>query len=328
MDVSEISPFNDALDDLRISGSVLLHETYAASWAIEIPSENILQQLLGVGTDVRVLPFHLVMQGEFDLEIKSSQLAEKTKDHIIQDDLVICPGGLPHEMSLVSAHMPKPKPVSLTDIIQGNGSALVQEGNVGTELICGVFQLCSMPLNPLLAALPSVMKVKTDGVGANPILTYATKMLALELTDSHSSSFTSSRILEVFCAEAIRTHSQETIDENPGWFKALNDARISKVITHIHQNPGHLWTVALLAEKINMSPSRFAAKFRETTGQTVMSYVARWRMNVACRLLQDSNDSLAIIADKVGYKDVAAFSRAFKDLIGNSPARWRTKNKE
>ena len=51
-----------------------------------------------------------------------------------------------------------------------------------------------------------------------------------------------------------------------------------------------------------------------------MSYVARWRMSVACRQLCDTDNSLAAIADGVGYQDLAAFSRAFKELVGESPS--------
>lgn len=74
-----------------------------------------------------------------------------------------------------------------------------------------------------------------------------------------------------------------------------------------------------------MSPSRFAARFRETTGESVMAYVARWRMNTACRLLHETHDGLAEISQRVGYTDVASFSRAFKALVGSSPSAWRAR---
>ena len=68
MNSFEPSPFNDALEDLRISGSVLLHQTYTPPWRIDIPDEIELQRLLGVGSDVRVLPFHVKSRrGAFDL---------------------------------------------------------------------------------------------------------------------------------------------------------------------------------------------------------------------------------------------------------------------
>ena len=54
-----------------------------------------------------------------------------------------------------------------------------------------------------------------------------------------------------------------------------------------------------------------------------MSYVSNWRMTVACQWLRNSDDNLEQIANTVGYQDLASFSRAFKAIVGQSPARWR-----
>ncbi|MBL4750149.1 MAG: AraC family transcriptional regulator [Amylibacter sp.] len=314
------SPFNDALEDLRISGSVLLHETYTPPWRIDIPEEAELQHLLGVSKDVRVLPFHLVRNGAFDLRYEGHKSM-----HIAKDELVICPSGEAHRMSFGKAV----QPVSFAQILEEQSPLPLRplkEMSGGTELVCGVFQLRSVPLNPLLAALPLVLKVKTVGGNANPMLVHATQMLAMELSNDRRGSFTVSRLLEVFCAEAIRSYRQNSGAQDPGWFKALDDPKIAKALTHVHRHPGEAWTVASLAEKCAMSGSRFAARFRDTTGQSVMSYVARWRMSVACRLLRDTDNNLAAIADEVGYQDLAAFSRAFKELVGESPAKWRIRD--
>ena len=64
-----LEPLDDALEDLRISGSVLLHEAYAAPWAIAIPDESRLREMLGVDSDTRVLLFHFIRHGGFDMRI-------------------------------------------------------------------------------------------------------------------------------------------------------------------------------------------------------------------------------------------------------------------
>ena len=123
--------------------------------------------------------------------------------------------------------------------------------------------------------------------------------------------------------EAIAAYRRGEGAAGPGWFRALDDQKIGRALAALHRDPAAAWTVGLLAGTVAMSPSRFAARFRETTGQSVMSCVAAWRMTVACRLLRDSGDGLAEIAQRVGYQDVAAFSRAFKALVGVSPSQWR-----
>ena len=54
-----------------------------------------------------------------------------------------------------------------------------------------------------------------------------------------------------------------------------------------------------------------------------MQYLAQWRMQVASRLLMQSTQTIAAIALDAGYESEAAFSRAFKRLVGVPPATWR-----
>jgi AraC-like DNA-binding protein len=54
-----------------------------------------------------------------------------------------------------------------------------------------------------------------------------------------------------------------------------------------------------------------------------MQYLAQWRMQAASRLLLETRATVASIAFDVGYESEAAFSRAFKRLVGKPPAAWR-----
>lgn len=58
-------------------------------------------------------------------------------------------------------------------------------------------------------------------------------------------------------------------------------------------------------------------------GVTAMEYVARWRLNLTCRMLEDPSNTLETIAHAVGYGGGPALSRAFKEKLGCSPAQWR-----
>jgi len=54
-----------------------------------------------------------------------------------------------------------------------------------------------------------------------------------------------------------------------------------------------------------------------------MRYLARWRMQLAAQQLAESTAKLPEIARLVGYESEAAFSRAFKRVVGTAPAHWR-----
>lgn len=309
--------FETALADLRISGSVLVHERYRAPWAIAVPDEAELRRLIGAGGESRVLPFHLVLDGAFDLN-RSDERAER----IGVNEVVILTRGVAHVMSNGKTGWPIP----FADIHAGGGHSIRAEkaDTDTTTMLCGVFMLNAAPLNPLLSALPPVLKLQTVGVAESPMLVRAKEMLALEVGRSGAKSFTLSRLLEVFCAEAIAAYRRAGGADQKGWFKAVDDAKIGRALARFHRAPGEAWTVEALADTVAMSPSRFAARFRESTGDSVMSYVANWRMNVACRLLRETDDGLTEISSRVGYTDVASFSRAFKALVGQSPSSWRS----
>ena len=310
------SPFDDALSDLRVAGSVLLHETYVAPWAVRIPQQEVLRSMLAVDANTRVLPFHLVLEGSFELAYGPAQ----TKT-ISAREVAICAGGNEHLMSLGKVR----RPTSFADVMTGArpGAAALSTNAGGTTLLCGVFLVADAPLNPLLSSLPPVMTVQTGGNPDNPLLAHAADMLAHEVSRGGRGSFITSRLLEVFCAEAFARHRRGSDAEPAGWFKALCDPKIATALQHLHRDPGRAWSVADLADTVAMSPSRFAARFRERTNISVMSYVARWRMNTALRLLRETGSSLAEIAQQIGYTDVASFSRAFKTLVGVSPSQWR-----
>lgn len=72
-----------------------------------------------------------------------------------------------------------------------------------------------------------------------------------------------------------------------------------------------------------MSRSAFAARFVELVGQSPMRYVAQWRMHVACTWLKEEDAPLIDLADRLGYQSEAAFSRAFKRIIGIPPGAVR-----
>ena len=54
-----------------------------------------------------------------------------------------------------------------------------------------------------------------------------------------------------------------------------------------------------------------------------MQYLTNWRMQLAANHLLSGMDSVAAIADRVGYESEAAFSRAFKKSVGTPPSQWR-----
>jgi AraC-like DNA-binding protein len=271
---------------------------------------------MGLRADVQAIPFHLVLSGEVFLQPEAGSVIE-----VRAGEVVLCPGGMAHRLFAGDAS----ETLEFEEVIrsQPESSQIRDDRKSGTEMLCGLFALRSAPLNPLLAALPPVLTVHTQVAGAGPMLGCIAQMLQLQLARQSRGSFAMSRLLEILCGEVFRIYGDGASRDRAGWFKALHDPQISRAVAQIHRAPGAHWSVSSLARQVAMSPSRFAARFREVTAQSVMSYVTAWRMNCACRDLRQGRKVLSEVAASVGYQDVAAFSRAFKAQVGMSPAHWR-----
>ena len=66
-----------------------------------------------------------------------------------------------------------------------------------------------------------------------------------------------------------------------------------------------------------------AERFTDLVGMPPMHYLAKWRMQIASELLSGGNANIATIAAEIGYGSEAAFSRAFKKMVGVPPSAWR-----
>jgi AraC-like DNA-binding protein len=119
--------------------------------------------------------------------------------------------------------------------------------------------------------------------------------------------------------QALRLHLAESLSGRVGWLFALADEQMSRAISAMHENPGFDWTLQELAVRAGMSRSTFALKFKQTVGTSPMQYLTRWRMLLAGERLTGSADSIAAIAQSLGYDSESAFSTAFKRIMGSSP---------
>jgi AraC-like DNA-binding protein len=83
------------------------------------------------------------------------------------------------------------------------------------------------------------------------------------------------------------------------------------------------WTLDTLAREVGLSRSVFADRFTHYACDPPMQYLARWRMQLATRLLENPSISIAQAGAQVGYGSEAAFNRAFKKVVGLPPGTWR-----
>ena len=132
------------------------------------------------------------------------------------------------------------------------------------------------------------------------------------------------RLAEAMFVEVVRKHLARLPADSIGWLSGLRDRHVGQALRLVHGQPARDWSLDRLAREVGLSRSVFAERFTRYLGLAPMQYVARWRMQLAARLLGAPGVSIAQAGAEVGYEFEAAFSRAFKKHVGASPGAWRT----
>jgi AraC family transcriptional regulator len=82
-------------------------------------------------------------------------------------------------------------------------------------------------------------------------------------------------------------------------------------------------TLDEVAAAVGAPPGRLSALFRASYGRSIAEEQRRLRVEHACRRMLDPSLSLADIALECGFADQPHFSRAFRQIKGMPPARFR-----
>lgn len=78
-----------------------------------------------------------------------------------------------------------------------------------------------------------------------------------------------------------------------------------------------------LAKIAGMSNNHFIRRFKELFGVLPSKYLVRIRIQAACRMLEQSNETVSSIAIHSGFYDHSHFSRVFSEVMGMSPSAYR-----
>lgn len=173
----------------------------------------------------------------------------------------------------------------------------------------------------LLGGLPPVVHIREEADRAT--LRWSMRRLGQELRERQPGGvLVAQHLAHMMLVQALRLHLAEGAKGGVGWLFALADKQMSVAIGALHQDPARRWTLQALAERVGMSRSAFAKRFKETVGTSPMEYLARWRMLLAGDRLAHSGDPVSVIALSLGYESESAFSTAFKRVMGVSPRRY------
>jgi AraC-like DNA-binding protein len=164
----------------------------------------------------------------------------------------------------------------------------------------------------LISTLPPVvhMPAGSDAAGA---LNATIQLMSYETAESRPGQ---SLMLE-HLARIVLMHGVRARTETPA------DPAIGNALTLIHDDVKRPRSIDELAKAARMSRSAFAEKFKAAVGESPGRYMLSLRMHSAKQLLENSSRTVSSVAIELGYGSEAAFSTAFKRVMGASPRNYR-----
>ena len=311
---------SDVLRAIRLTGAVYFDFELSSPWVAEAPPSLEIAGTVMPGAQ-RVIEYHLLARGTC-----WGHVIGQEPMLLREGDLIVFPQGDAHVLSSAPGMRAAPdmsafaRPSTPLPIMYELGGG----GPERARVVCGFLGCDERPYNPLLTALPKVIHL--SAAASHATSGWLGTLLNIAVKESGSSRAGGENVLarlsELLFVEAIRRYIETLPPAETGWLAGLRNPIVGQALAALHGEPREAWTVDRLARLVGLSRSVFAERFTEMVGQPPMQYLALWRMQLASRLLVEGGH-VAAVAGAVGYESEAAFSRAFKKLVGQAPATWR-----
>lgn len=315
---------SDVLSAVRLSGSVFFDVTAKSPWVAEAPPAAQIANEVTPGAQ-HAIEYHVVTRGSCWISLISEAVFGPVR--LEEGDIAVIPHGDPHVVSSAPGMRAEPnldmhrRPEdanALPFALRTGG-----EGASDTHVICGFFSCDARPFNPLLDSLPRFMRLRRDD--SQGLLDQFIRFAAAETENKRAGSQSVlNRLSELMFVEVIRLHMDQLANNSTGWLAGLRDPLVGRALTLLHARPTHAWTLEELAAQAAASRSVLADRFSQLVGCPPIQYLTQWLMQIAAKRLADPGVKVAAVAHEIGYESEAAFSRAFKKIVGRSPSQWRT----
>ncbi|WIX85097.1 AraC family transcriptional regulator [Amycolatopsis sp. DG1A-15b] len=266
--------------------------------------------------------FHVVLAGSAWLAPLPGEAGFEPVE-LGRGDVVLLGRGVPHAMTSAPgtplvAFRPT-RPSAATPF----GRVSLPGPGARTTIVCGAYRLRRHRPHPLLRDLPEVVHLPAVP-GRHPGLRALVRLLDDELA-AHppGAAVVAPSLVDALLVYMLRAWLSESAG-TPGWSAALADPVTARALAAIHGDPARAWTVEQLGAAAGLSRAAFARRFTALVGEPPLTYLTRWRMTTAARLLRETDRPLAQVAPAVGYGSAFAFAKAFRREYATTPGSYRS----
>jgi AraC-like DNA-binding protein len=283
----------------------------------------ICRTTAGPGLDISALDFatlHYVVAGRGALKIAGIPQIVLTPGTI-----VILPPGQAHQLN--GDHGDDPENLELAKNCKPLALGMEELGSTSGEggivIACSSIRATYQKVHGLFDYLPEpIVTHIEEGEGIGQVLT----TLLTEMADPGPGSNSLISLLMQQCLVYVLRRYCASGNCQVPWLAALEDPQLSDTLEHMINDPGHRFTLDLLAESAGMSRSSFAQRFKAAFGRSAMDFLKELRLQRAAYLLRSTQRPIKSIADQVGFDSRSHFSQSFTEFFGTAPADFRNQH--
>jgi AraC family transcriptional regulator len=177
---------------------------------------------------------------------------------------------------------------------------------------CFIIELDEAEIRRRYHARPPTSVLHIDG---GPLAAILTSLYGEFRHGDACSSLAIQGLVLQLLAGLSRTDGNDVERGRPSWLDRIDDMLRQHFRSHL--------TLEDIASAVGISPARVSSVFRRIYHRSIAEEQRRLRVEFARERLSDRRASLAEIAVEAGFSDQPHFSRAFKEITGTTPARYR-----
>lgn len=128
-------------------------------------------------------------------------------------------------------------------------------------------------------------------------------------------------MLRIFVVELLRL--MESNDDGEDKRRKVSNTQILPALEYVKVEYAKAIRIEELAKLCHMSETHFRRVFETCMNMSPMDYINLTRVQNACELMTKTDDSMDIVASKVGFATTSTFNRNFKKFLNTSPYQWK-----
>lgn len=128
----------------------------------------------------------------------------------------------------------------------------------------------------------------------------------------------------VRCSIAVESRSIDAARRS----SPLGRSSVGELLNHVDRRLGSKLTLKAVSQHVGLSRAVFTRTFRCSVGLSFHRYLMLRRIEVAKQLLLDTDFDITFVSDETGFSSQGHFGSVFRDIAGNTPARFREQSRK